>query len=975
MKKFIAITLSLVVMAQTSVYAVVDNYIYSDPVQATYSGKIDGAYMVENLAFSDANEDTTRMGALNVVKGNANTFRRNQPITNVDALVLLLRMQGLETQAQTLAPTLSGRYPNATLDELWGYAYLTLAQQNGYITNAQLTNALVADQTTIDPNTSFMRDYPASREQLAAWITNFMNIYGINTFQPMNSVQGVYNYSDFLKISADKVSGVETVVAYGIMEPIGNTFNPKGQMLRGDFVASLANIEGGYYTYNSYQERTGTVSSVRLNNNENVDDALKDRDIYIRNSNGTVDVLKYENNVDHTANTKTKDAPVYKNGVTGLNSLAVGDSIEYIVNTSTNEVMYVQDKLKAADSTVVGVLQSVDFANNTITLKDGASQTTTYPVVDYYIGSDYMMLETMGNYSKKYGTEIPYGSKIKLTITNNVVYEIQYVGQDTLTNEIRGVVLENNPAFGYLVIIDNNKQKKIYNYYSNDVKVEKQLHYDEYDEIGYYDELFPSFKYDSRDMSISEIEAGDIVYILPSKDDSTYIDKISASTNYTMSYGKIVRFVPGELYSSMLIEFENGRTSSYEVPNNVYISKDGVMISPQLVEAGDYAKILINQAILEPGYVQESVKELVIEGDERYINSIVKGQYAGIDKVQNSMIIKNSKVMTVNGWSNYNAIQKYDIRKDNVEIYHNGKRVTYDFLQQYMKQSTSEAYIAIQNNYAGEVVKKITLYDGRDTLLEADTVVEATGKGQFTLLSNYRDVTTDIGSIVVRNGRLVDTNSILPYDNAQVALNGGNKAAVVNIYKKIDNTKLGIARGRILSVNEGNSFVVKSMVLLENGDWIYTPVEREFEIDYDTVFVKKDGTIDSIDKLIDYTTGSTVNNVYNIIIEGTKAKMIVESPYAKNSIRGTVYEVTDTQIKLKDALIQNPNTKTWEAVSKLDNTVFIKIPSNSVIIKDSEVVGKNKVEVGNQLTVMTDNLPAKYTSGMELTGYVITVDK
>ncbi len=41
--------------------------------------------------------------------------------------------------------------------------------------------------------------------------------------------------------------------------------------------------------------------------------------------------------------------------------------------------------------------------------------------------------------------------------------------------------------------------------------------------------MFPNFKYDPRDTTIDQIEAGDIVFIRPKEDNPSQIEKISAS--------------------------------------------------------------------------------------------------------------------------------------------------------------------------------------------------------------------------------------------------------------------------------------------------------------------------------------------------------------------------------------------------------------------------------------------------------------
>jgi hypothetical protein len=236
------------------------------------------------------------------------------------------------------------------------------------------------------------------------------------------------------------------------------------------------------------------------------------------------------------------------------------------------------------------------------------------------------------------------------------------------------------------------------------------------------------------------------------------------------------------------------------------------------------------------------------------------------------------------------------------------------------------------------------------------------------------NVQTDAGTIVRRHGRLVDGSSIMIPDYAQVILNAENKAAVVDIYDAPSISGLMISRGRILSVDEGNSFKVKSMSILEDVNWIYTPVEREFTIDHDTIFIDSTGVV-SGDSFKDYTSDTVVNSIYNIISDGTKALYVIEAPYTKKAVRGELAEdPTDTSLVLKDGIYYDNDTGIWSAVSNIDNAVNITTAPNTVIIKNNKVVDISKLEKGDNLKVFTASLPSLITGSMTLEGYIVLVE-
>ncbi len=950
-----------------------DSTVLSETVSNTYVGKTENNDKIQNLKFNDISgnpysESIIRMGAFDIIKGSSNSYRPNDLVTNEETIAFLVRMNGRERDALTTAETIRKEEP--TIQELWSLGYLNVGMQMGLIDQRSYNEALSTDQQSLDPETSFLRQGRTTREELAVWIYDMLIGNDPNLFPLDETVQSIYRFNDYTDISVENIQKVEAITSSNIMTGTSSTnFSPDGNVTRGEMAQILSNIDSYYYNQVGYEEKSGAVGAIEVEVQENNIIKEANVDIYVRNSYGTVDVLTNYFNNDKSPQRKSMNVPVYRNGEAyGLSALMPNDKIEYVVNKDTNELIYVEVVEMVAPLTKVqGRLLSVDFDNQRLTIADENNTNHIYPIASSNIGSDYIYIN---NKSNKVG-EIPIGSKVELDTLNNVVLSIAYVGEDVVTNEFRGVVLENNPQLGYMIVIDNNKVRHNMKYYNNDIIVEKQQYYDVDDEIGYIDEVFPSFKYDPRDTVISEIEVGDIVFIKPYKDDANVIEKISATTNYTMKYGQVKQINLEENTTNLVVEFENGRTSYYEVPINAPITKDGKFLNRNDIMAGDYAKFLVNQAIIAPGYIEESVKEVVVEGSANYVNSVIKGNVVGFDRIQNNLLIDNTRVLTASNWSNYNGIESFKINK-NIEIYNNGERTNLEYLNRYLREGT--AYVAVQNTYSGEEVKKISVYTGRDELLGRDTVVESSPSGTFTLLNGHRNVTSDNGTIVVRHGRLVDNNNIQAYDYGTVALNGGNHAAVIEVVDKPNDGGKMVARGRVLSVDEGDSFTVKSMVVLEGTEWIYTPVEREFAIDNNTVFLIN-GTFMPYNQFIDYTTTTQVDKVYNIVSDGTYAQLVSDSVYAKHSIRGTVYATEGGSISLNNVLYKEDGSRTWDSLSDVNNTASVNTGFNTIIMRNGKTIKETDLVKGEQILVMTTPLPDRKISGMTVDGVIIIVEK
>ena len=980
MKKFNLFVLIFIIciVNTVNIFAITDTNIFTDTINNTYEGTTEAKPLISNLKFSDvydghwAKESITKAGALDMVKGYEKTYRPNSYVSNQEALAFVIRVIGLESQAQAEGQRLKDQAEsqNSPLP-IWSIGYLSLARNNGLITTDQYNQAIRANQESL-PEGSFKRDDNATREQVVNWVVQALNAI---RQQPLvsNSQQSIYNYSDWQNTAVEYVENMEIALDNGIIKgDQNNRLNPKGALTRAEMAQILSNMDNLYNEAVGLTKKTGTIGGIKDNQTTMTGQATLERSIYIRTADGKIDVIKYVMESSSSPQSLDKDAVVYNGGaVTGLASVREGSQIEYLVNDTDKTVKFVSVKDKTVNTTEAnGKLNKIDFENGIIQIRDNSNKTYNYYVADGIVGSD-----TNGNYlfmegKRRKEQDLPIGSMVKLELKNNIVTKITYVGDATLSQELRGVVVENNAEFGYLVVIDNNGNQVTKNYFEDQVEVEKQPYYESGDDIGYLDQMFPNFEYDPRDTTIDQIEPGDVVFITSSKDDPTYIEKISASPNYIMKRGKVSQITNNVDIIKMLVQFDNGQTAWYDIPSGVYASKGGKPIDLSNVVAGDYVKLLINEAILSPGETMESVKEVLVEDSGHLIGDILKGQIGAIDSIQKTMSLQHSYTLDDSGWGNYQQIRKLSTSNKNIMYYYNGTRVSEDFVKSKLKRANGEVYVALENGYSGDIISKITFRTGRDEPLNPDIVTSVDGVGNFTTAGNGT-INTDAGTIVRKNGKLVDATNISVNDYVRVSLNGDGKAGIVDIYEAPVSSSVTIARGRVKQIEDNKWFTVTSMSQLNGEKWEYSPVERKFTIDEQTLYITENG-IQNISQFIGYTENSSIDKAFTIIFDGDRATHIIDAPYPTKLVSGTVYETGDT-IKVRDGKYMKDN-KTWDSVSVKDPTINLSTKSNTIVIKDNKVTSINSIQKGDKLKVFTETLPSKIASGITVDARIIFVE-
>ena len=557
--------------------------------------------------------------------------------------------------------------------------------------------------------------------------------------------------------------------------------------------------------------------------------------------------------------------------------------------------------------------------------------------------------------------------------TTNSLYLTEKEYNDVLKDnyvEDHGIVVANEPELGYIVYRNESGQEITCRYYREEVVVEKQPYYEAEDRIGYIDELFPNFQYDPRDISITGIKSGDIIYIRGKKDGT--VTYINAYNDYLMRYAKVVAFDydTGET-ATINLQDEKGNTYFYQVPLETPVTKGGKMIALNAVKTGDWVKVLVSQKVLGIGSVSEEVMEIVVDNGNRYIENIYRGQVLKIDTFNNMLNLKSPQKLGKSSWGPYGTMTRIGIDKNNTIAYLIGNRITFDYINRYMRNADGYAYVATENYKGKETAVKLNFQSKSQNTLPASMVIYTTGNMIKLLSGQTLYISED--AIVVRDKRLVDGNSIMVGDTIQAVVTGENKLTVGNIINKEQSSSLEVYRGRISKIDDREEFKVETFSLLQGTTWYYHPTPQTFTIDDTTRFYNKEGYVaGGIETFIDYGEDSLVNKVFTIIVDGGHAQVITDSKYSTEAIKGEVYKVDEASIDIKDVYYYDDSKKMWREYSRKNTGATVNIEGNTVIIKDGAVVPARMLEPGDKVSVITD-VSIKSASG-EVKGYIIQVE-
>lgn len=984
-RKILAMALAtlFVIHSVMVIYGATDGTILSETVSNIYTARAIGNSVIENIRFTDlaanhwAKEPVTRLGALDIVKGYSSRYNPGASVSKEEALALLVRLIGREQDAIQAAQRLANQDTNEALSTSWSKGYMSVANTLGLITAAEYQDAISDDQTTLDEE-SFRRESAVSREQIAKWIVQAVNAVNPALLTPVYQQQAIFNYSDWNNMGVEYTPYIEAVIREGIMVGDNGRFQPKSSLTRAELAQVIKNMEDILYASMTITQKGGVIGAIIDNSSIDPLTGTATKSFLIRNNEGKVDQLNFEYKRDSGNQIATKDTPVYQAGqINGMLSLKEGESIEYLVDQETNELLYIYSKGIEKPITITGILQPLTtLENGQITVKTNSGTLFTYPVrAGLYdltnntiiIGEDVIKI-----------ANAPVNSSVTLTVQNNVVTDIAYKGEQAVSSEISGIVKENNTSFSYITIIDWNGNEITKSYSKSQVVVEKQNFYDESDEIGYIDEMFPDYEFDDRDSDVEWVEAGDIVHMKIDPTNKDYVTNISAKTNYVVKYGTVRDIsYKGADGANVMITYDDQSIGSFALSTDIPILKSGKNVGLMNLLPGDVVRMLVNQAVIEPGTVKETVKEMVVDEYGNQVANVYKGQMGTINKSQRKVSLFDIYQLSNIGWTNHEAAKSLDISASGIEYYHDGKQISLDYAERYLVQDTIEAYIVTSEYYGDEKIEKITFRDGRDSVLAPSNVTYSNGLDKLTLLTQSGSISMDQGTIVIKNGKIVQVGNIFSPDYAQVILNGNGKAAIVNIEPEPNNDAVSVFRGRIKSIKEGESFQVESHAVLMDMKWVYSPIPRIFNIDHHTQIIGDNGPM-TLDEFIDYSETSQVDEVFTILAEGTNANYIVKNPYAQEGVKGQIYELENDSLMIKDAVVYSKTNNKWSTLSLKNNYAEVNLLDNSLIIKNNKVIDADELEIGDQIRVMTtEDLSAKLlqTSERDVDGYIVFVEK
>jgi len=972
LRKIIAFTVSAAVVAQTGlVYGAVTK----EPVINSFKSTQNGQAVINNLKYTDIEKASYELkdaiyqnGALDLLKGFGNKkFNPNGTVSKEMALYLVYmaanRIQDITAQGQALNALRAADQKKTALQEVLFDGSLQLAANEGLITQQDLADAMAADQNSLGAG-AFKRSSPVQRQEFATWLAKALML------PPAYEEQEIFNnFSDWNSIIAENAPYIEAILQNNIMsgDETGR-FNPTKAVTREQAARILKNAENVILPLRNMEKRTATIEDIQNTKDTSKGYRIDYKIFVLRNSDGNLDEVVTETRYQSPTTTSNEqtgkvqaelstEIPVFKNGtITNSSSLKKGDNIEYFVGIEDKIVRYARVLSNSGEmSYVAAVVNSVNTTGRTINYTP-LTQTVKYPNEDI---SEPVKKTVNGNVvyeNRSYSSNILNAvtkaavdmasiqpeSIVILGIKQNMVTEIVpiTVKKKREGGLVSGIVEENNPQLGYLTLYNSNGSGNV----PLELSTLRTFNYGDPNDVQVFKNHQPA--------ELEDIESGDTVFVRV--DDTGAISSISGVDNYKVRYGKVI----STKANSITVETNKGITQ-YST-DGVIVIKDGKLSKLSQLKDGDRVKLLINEA---PNLTL--LKEITVESEDRLVANVYKGKFREYNSLSKQITIDDPWVLRNGVWvKDENEIFMKSIKLgDDFEAYYDGKSQPVKNFNKYFKEST--VYLVSERDYGDNenaVMASFTL----DKEISYNDKVFTTGSNKFTLQQAQTSITYNKGTIVIKNGRLVQAASVQADDYTYVVANrdadsGALVAGVVSIEKRAGTEGIQLYRGRISNIDEYKSVTLQSYSRLNGENWDYANTPITFTLDSGTRITDTDGIVGQGDFFSHNGTGTFKNRTVYILSDGTNAVEISTAPYGNINITGMFVSATGGTYDDDGNLISQPtaielrNCKYYNTSSKLYVNMAdskFNLLTNTLIIKNNKRINPSELKKGDKVRVL-----------------------
>ena len=398
------------------------------------------------------------------------------------------------------------------------------------------------------------------------------------------------------------------------------------------------------------------------------------------------------------------------------------------------------------------------------------------------------------------------------------------------------------------------------------------------------------------------------------------------------------------------VRLDDGQSKSFFINEDTEVYKDSSLSDLSVIYEGDRVKLKLvehDSRILHS--IEVNTQGIIVE-------NLYKGTIQRIDPVQKKIVIKDEKVFRNWKWESQipvgNTSKNYSTK---TPIYVGNKEVSQQQLRYY---ASDEVYYVTISQFGKEVIQKIVIKRSNErTFYEPMTSINTATKKIG--LKTAGIIPYHLGSIIIRNGRLVDPFSLQSSGTAFVVTDGATSSQFANIihvtndgFQSPNLADHTLYYGKISTTSSYN-LTLSNAQKLTNHYWSSAPTAR-LAFSNDTQVVEDFGR--SVLSVVPRNEMDNKEGTYGYFY--VKGNHIVSAHLVSTSSPlAQLVSVGRLETTINDKTLRIQNVSHWQqGVWKEAGKIYSMNVEQTTFIKDGKVISVKDLKPNDRLFIIHESI-------------------
>lgn len=420
------------------------------------------------------------------------------------------------------------------------------------------------------------------------------------------------------------------------------------------------------------------------------------------------------------------------------------------------------------------------------------------------------------------------------------------------------------------------------------------------------------------------------------------------------------------------LKLPDGSTETYTTTAATITSRKGTNVSLNTLYVGDHVKLYFDEANTT------SISRIQIEGDSVLITGIYKGKLMLADPYNNVITVQGVAEYKNGSWQTVKSSMSFSY-SDEQPVYIAGQKILYRNLKYYTGKTV---YMAVRSYFGNNRIEKMVFKNQYESNY-SDKIDDINWYTGALELSNHKNLSFNDGTIVIKNGRLVDQYSVSAESDVFVAADGTSSGAIADVVyilnEDVNNSNIGqnyLYAGRLDEIVEGK-VTLKKVYMLNDNSWESFDDSKELYYDSDTSIYDLDNQKSitpeefysgdyAVDESTDYASENDLEDWYAYVytdgdrISSILVKEKLDSLSGQRITNGTIESITEDSkvgwtIQLMNAVDWSNTKEKWMQKSA---SVSINL-EKAMIIRNGVIIDAEDLKAGDRLYIARNDYYAK----------------